>query len=374
MKILILNWRDPKSPLEGGAERFTKKYGEFWASLGHEVFWLTNSFVGGKDKEVIEGINYIRISPALSGTLLSYLFNYPIFLFKSVLFAHNFIKKENVSLVIDEIHGLPFFTPLYSKARNVLLTCEVAGPIWDKMFPFPINIIGKTLEKFIYQIYRNTEIWAISDNTKNNILELLSGKKIKVIDLGVDENKEILAEIKDVKKTTYPSAVFLARLVKMKGIETAIEATAEIVKVYPGFKLFVVGDGEEFYKKFLFSLVTSLKISKNVVFLGKLSEIKKYEYLKKAHFLFHPSYKEGFGLTVLEAGLVGTPSLIRKGSSLDALVAEGKTGYKFESIDDILYITKNILGKNYSKLSNETNLYAKKRTWEAIFAKASNIL
>ena len=168
-RILILNWRDPKSPLEGGAERFTKKYAEYWAEQGNKVYWLTNSFKGSKNKETINKVEYIRVSPSLNGRLISYIFKYPIFLIKSIIEAKKIIKKQNIDIIIDEIHGLPFFSPLFSKKRNILLTCEVAGPIWDKMFPFPINVFGKLSEKLIYRLYENTEIWAISNNTKKNI-------------------------------------------------------------------------------------------------------------------------------------------------------------------------------------------------------------
>jgi len=349
MKILIINWRDPKSPLEGGAERFTQKYGEYWADSGHQVTWLTNSFEGSKEKEQKNGISYLRIGPSLDGSLFKYIFYYPIYLIKTILFAKNYIEEEKIDLVIDEIHGFPFFTPLYSKARNVLLTCEVAGPIWDKMFPFPINLIGRYTEKFIYQIYKNTEIWAISENTKKNIQELLPNKKVKVIDLGVDKNKEILEKIKDVKKTLYPSAVFLARLVKMKGIETAIEATAEIVKEMPDFKLFVIGGGLADYESFLREKVIDLKISENIEFLGFRDGVDKFQAIKKCHVLLHPSYKEGFGLTVIEAGLVGVPTIAREGSSLDALVANGLNGYRFTDEDEIKKLFQKVYNSKVSK-------------------------
>jgi len=197
MHILILNWRDPKSPLEGGAERFTQKYAEFWASQGNRVTWLTNSFfdtynVRCKNSETKNGVEYRRIGPILDGSLARYFLFYPIYLLHSMAFARSYIKKESVDLVIDEIHGLPFFTPLISSKRNVLLVCEVAGSIWDKMFPFPFNIIGKNLEKFVYGFYKNTEIWAISKTTQNNIVELLPKKNVAVINLGIDVNKEVL--------------------------------------------------------------------------------------------------------------------------------------------------------------------------------------
>ncbi len=368
MHILILNWRDPKSPLEGGAERFTQKYAEFWASEGHKVTWLTNSFFGSEKSETIKGVEYKRIGPKLDGSLLKYITNYPLYLLKSILFANNFIQKNNVDVVIDEIHGLPFFSPFFSKKRNILLVCEVAGPIWDKMFPFPLNIIGKNLERIVYSFYRSSEIWAISENTKNNITELLPEKKVTVIDLGIDDNNEILDKISNVKKTTYPSAIFLARIVKMKGIETAIKATVSIVKTFPNFKLFVAGDGDATYIQYLQELIKQLKLENNIEFLGKVSELDKFSYLKKAHFLFHPSYKEGFGLTVLEAGLVGTPTLARKGSGMDYLIKHGYSGFLYTQEEEIENLTKSILQDN-ERMSQESIRLASKKLWPKILEK-----
>jgi glycosyltransferase involved in cell wall biosynthesis len=373
-KILILNWRDPQSPLEGGAERFTKKYGEFWAESGNKVWWLTNSFVGAPKEEVINGIKYLRVGPTLDGSLLKYIVFYPFYLIKTLWEAQKLIKKEGIDVVIDEIHGFPFFTPFFSKVRNVLLVCEVAGPIWDKMFPFPINWLGKNLEKLIYQVYKKTEIWAISENTKKNIQQLLPGKKVKVIDLGIDENKEILQKIKDIKKTEYPSAVFLARLVKMKGIETALEATAEIVKEFPNFKLVVMGKGQVDYEEFLKTKIKELKIEKNIDFVGKVSELDKSRYLKKAHVLLHPSFKEGFGLTVLEAGLVKTPAIVRVGSSLDALVVDDKNGFKFKNETEIKNLFKKVYkSKQYKSLQNETEKRTKHYLWDKVLERSRKI-
>lgn len=367
MHILILNWRDPKSPLEGGAERFTQKYAEFWASEGHRVTWLTNSFLGGERNETLNGVEYKRIGPILDGSLYRYFVFYPVYLLRSILFAHSFIKKESVDVVIDEIHGLPFFTPFFSKVRNVLLVCEVADEIWSKMFPFPINSLGKIAEKLVYTLYKKSEIWAISKNTKKNIEAFLPGKPIRVIPLGVDENSSLLKKIKDVKKTNFPSAVFLARLVKMKGIETALIATAEIAKTLPNFKLIILGDGDATYKMHLQNIVQSLKIKKNIVFMGKVTELEKFIYLKQAHVFIHPSYKEGFGLTVLESNLVGTPAIVRSGSSLDELVTHGNNGFIFTKDDELApLVTTFFKDRLYSTLSGNCTAAAQAKLWHRI--------
>jgi len=373
-KILILNWRDPKSPMEGGAERFTQKYAEYWSSLGYEITWVTNHFSGSVDQETVNGVSYVRIGPKLTGKLFNYLVSYPLYLIKMILWAKKFIKVNQVDIVIDEIHGFPFFTPIFSSTKNVLLVCEVAGAIWDKMFPFPFNIIGKKLEKFIYSFYKNTEIWSISENTKQNILELLPKAKVKVIDLGVELEETYIKKLAQEPKFEFPSAVFLARLVKMKGIEVAINAAYQITQKLPSFKLFVMGSGDDGYVGFLKDKVKKLRIEKNVEFLGHLDGSKKFKYLARAHFFIHPSYKEGFGLTLIESGLVGTPAIIRSGSSMDALVTDGVDGFSFEDEDHIADIFfKNYQSRRYANLAKQARKKAKRYLWDDVLERSQAI-
>ena len=44
MRFLMLNWRDPRNPLAGGAERVTLGYLKALVERGHEVFWFANAF------------------------------------------------------------------------------------------------------------------------------------------------------------------------------------------------------------------------------------------------------------------------------------------------------------------------------------------
>ena len=375
MNILILNWRDPKNPLSGGAEGILLRYGSYWVSKGHNVTWVCNHFKGLSTKETLDGITIIRLGPAIRGNLLSYLLFYIPYMLRVAFFTHGFSKKSKVDLLVDNIHGFPNFSPLYSSARRtVLLSCEVAGPIWYKMFPFPISFIGEKLEKMFYSLYEKDEIWAISNNTKNDILSFNPDLHVNILKLGVTVN-ESLTRLQKLEKNTFPSAVFLARLVKMKGIETAITATKKISKQYPDFQLFVIGSGVPEYVKHLHTTVQRLGVSSNVKFLGYLEAKEKYENLAKAHFLIHPSYKEGFGLTVLEAGLVGTPAIVRGGSSLDELVTDREDGYIFANDDQIpdMFISAYSDIKSYSKMRKHAIAKSLNYNWRDLLNKSEAV-
>jgi len=69
-----------------------------------------------------------------------------------------------------------------------------------------------------------------------------------------------------------------------------------------------------------------LCIEDNVVFYGFVSESKKFTLLARAHLLIHPSAREGFGLTIPEAGYVGTPVVAYNSPGLRDIVKNGKNG------------------------------------------------
>lgn len=372
-KILILNWRDPMSALAGGAEQITLKYAEHWAQK-HDVIWLTNCVKQLPKQEKIKNVVYVRVGPKLDGTFFSYLFFYPLFLLNTIIAAKKIITEKNIDIVIDEIHGLPFFAPLYFSKRIVLLVCEVAGPIWDKMFPFPVNKLGKWFERLIYTLYSQSEIWAISQNTKKDILDIDSHFSVKVLPIGIDAPPFLSKNRPKITKTKFPSAVFLARLVKMKGIETALHATKIIAEKFPHFKLYVIGTGKVNYLEHIKNLVITLGIQHNVQFCGRVSEEEKYAYLSQAHFLLNPSFHEGFGLTIIEAGLVGTPSIVRSGSSMDALVSDGKDGYFFKTEKELAQkFLHGYSQKEYATVASQSRKKSLQYLWKSLLIDSGKV-
>src|SRR5262249_40578062 len=60
VRFLMLNWRDPKNPLTGGAERASMAHLSALARRGHEVFWFANGFPNCLPEETIEGVRIVR--------------------------------------------------------------------------------------------------------------------------------------------------------------------------------------------------------------------------------------------------------------------------------------------------------------------------
>ena len=316
MNILILNWRDIKNPSSGGAEILTHEIAKRWVKLGNQVTLFSSSFPNSKKEEVIDGVKFVREGHPDAR-----------FLFSSVHFLAFKFYRSNVQkfdVVVDEIHGLPFFTPWYVKGKKVVLICEVAGDLWVKMFGPFFGLLGRVIERIYLQfVYKNISYLTISNSTKEELIkEGVNGKDITVLPMGLT----IPQNFKRVEKEKDPTLIFVGRLSKSKGIEDAIEALRQASKTYTKTKLWIVGEGDETYIKFLKNKAKNLDVSDRVTFWGYVSEEKKFELMGRAHILLAPSLKEGWGLIVSEAARVETPSIVYDVPGLRDSVINDKTG------------------------------------------------
>ena len=202
MNILILNWRDIKNPKSGGAEIVTLEHAKAWVKKGHKVTWFTSEFNKSSREERFEGITIVR-----RGNYLSVYLYAPFF----YLFS-----GQKFDLVVDEIHSLPFFTPFFVRKPKLAFIHEVAGEIWDSMYSFPINKIGKMIEPLLLLPYRSIRFMTVSDSTKKSLIKAgIKASKISVINNGIEEKSLIVLPV----KAKIPTFIFVSRVVKMKGIE-----------------------------------------------------------------------------------------------------------------------------------------------------------
>lgn len=351
MNILILNWRDLENPKSGGAEIVTFEHAKAWAKAGHRVTWFTSNFKHSKTEEKIKGIKIVR-----QGNFLSVYLYAPFF----YLFS-----KNKFDIVIDEIHGLPFFTPLYVRKPKIVFIHEVADEIWDYMFPFPMNRIGRFLEPLYFKLYRNIEFWTDADSTIGDLEKYgIEKKRCVVINCPV-ENKPLKTL---PQKETVPTFIFVSRVVKMKGIEEVIRAFFYILRDLKDAQLWIVGDGERKYVEELKETMRSFSISPKVNFFGKVNEQKKLYLMKKAHVLLHASVKEGWGLVVIEAASMGTPSVVYNVSGLRDSVKNEKTGIVLKKNDanemaqQATKLVKN--NRKYQAFQKNALKWANDLTWE----------
>jgi len=148
MRILVFSWRDPEHPLAGGAEQVMHEHMKGWLSAGHEVTLFSSRFKNSPKSETLDGIKIIRDGCQYLGVQI-----------KGFLFYLR--NRKNYDFLVDQFHGIPFFTPLYSEKPRLAVIQETTREVWFlNPLPWPINwlvgMIGYIGEPFIFLFYRNT--------------------------------------------------------------------------------------------------------------------------------------------------------------------------------------------------------------------------
>jgi len=362
MNILLLNWRDRSHPKAGGAELVTMEHAKSWVKAGHTVTWLTGWYEGGKKEEDIDGVHIVRRAGSL--TIYPY------------AMAYLLVNGRKFDVIVDEAHGFPFFSPLFTRTPVVMFIHEIAGEIWDYMFSFPKNIIGKWLEKWYFRLYRHCFVWTDAPSTVEELVERgIPRNNCVAIPCPITVQR---VDVRIYKKEKVPTYIFVSRVVRMKGIEEVVKAFSFIVKEQSKAQLWIVGDGEKLYIEELKNMMKEYGIYGNVTFFGAVSEQKKYECMSKAHLLLHASVKEGWGLVVLEAGMMHTPSIVYNVSGLCDVVQNGKTGVVLTDNSPqelareavLLYIDKN----RYEMYQKKGYIWAMSFTWKDAIIQSTALL
>jgi len=127
-------------------------------------------------------------------------------------------------------------------------------------------------------------------------------------DLGIPENAVLCA--------------FLGRIVRDKGVDELAEAFREVSATNPDLWLLIAGPDEE--ERTAALRVALGDAAQHVVFRGYTETPERL--LIAADFLVLPSYREGFGMVVIEAAAVGIPTIGTRIHGLSDAVVDGETG------------------------------------------------
>lgn len=199
-----------------------------------------------------------------------------------------------------------------------------------------------------------------SANRKNKIAKFLR-RADKVIVLGdswskfvrdIDENIKIeimpnfVTCTKDivVNNSNEINIVFLAVLIKRKGIYDLIEAINIILKnkKLKKYKINVIVAGTGAEEQNMKEIVDELGINKNFYFKGWVENKEKEEILKKGQIFVLPSYNEGLPVSILEAMSFGLPIITTNVGSIEDAVKDGFNG-TIISPGDVQMLAKSII-------------------------------
>ena len=206
-----------------------------------------------------------------------------------------------------------------------------------------------------------SKIIAVSDYVFNGWKKAISlHKKIFIIPNGITNLK-----FKEIEKSN--DVLFFGRLIKTKGVNLLIKSIARVNKTFNEISVKIIGEGPE--KEKLKNLAERLNLSKNIDFLGYVSDQKLYKLIEASRISVFPSYaKEGIMTTLLESAKLKSVILASDSCSNKEFISDNKNGllFKPKNIKDLSEKIKILLLNKHLQERLIKNAYKKvdRFSWE----------
>ena len=311
MKILAVNWLDRENPQAGGAELHFFEIFRRLVARGHPVTLVTSGFSGGARRTTLDGIDVRRYARRYSFAMVGR---------RAIRQA---LRGGGYDVVVEDINKLPLYTPTLCRLPIYVIVPHLFGTTAFREAPWPIASIVWLAEQPIPAVYRRARFHAISQSTRDDLLRRgVAADRIHVTYPGVDA--AWFTPDPAAARAAIPTFLYVGRLKRYKGLETAVRAVAEVRRRGCPVRLDIAGEGGD--RQRLAGLVHRLGLAEAVSFLGFVPESTKRTLLRQAWAVVLPSAKEGWGISNIEAAACGTPALAADSPGLRESVRHEETG------------------------------------------------
>jgi glycosyltransferase involved in cell wall biosynthesis len=275
-------------------------------------------------------------------------FNYLLRWFLYSLKIKKFFKTLKIAHTPDIIYYmLPFnLNQSYSPILNQPL---VVGPIFYPWIQLDENeysdieikqkkefVLFRKLKTFIklqLKKYNKKKYIETLDNAKKIIVTLDCVKKFidpkyhnKIIKIPIGTDTSHFKPFKILPEND--TVLFLAYLVKRKGLEYLLKAIELVKKQIPGIKLLIAGDGPD--KQYFLNMIEDLNLKDNVELYGHIPHNQTVNLFQKAQIYVLPSLGEPFGMSLVEAMSCGLPIISTNCGGVPEVVGENNQKFLVE--------------------------------------------
>jgi len=294
------------------------------------------------------------------------------------LHQHLLLPFEIAKLNLDLFWTTPWGASIFLRGKYALTIYDLLYHRHPEIASAKARLYDLLVSKWVAR--RAEIIFTISEFVKNDIEGFLGIKKDKIVNIrgaagGAyqpfnDGNVNGLAIDKILAKygITKPLLVYLGNFRPHKNLATLLQAFAVLSTQHSALSLVVIGDvdakGRDQDSQNLLKLLKSLKLQKSVILTGRIADDREVAtILNEAVALVHPSFHEGFGLTVLEAMSCGTPVIAANTTSVPEVVGDAGILVDPHNVDELAEAMGKVLAGERPELAQKGLEQAKKFSW-----------
>ena len=319
----------------GGAERWYRNLAERLAASGHEVTYLTLRQWAMDEEPSISGVRVVAVGPALtlySGGRRRIL---PPLVFGLGVFVHLLVRGRRYDVV--HTASFPYFSLLAAAAARRLNRYRLVVDwieIWTKDYwRRYLGAIGGRVGWWVQRL-------CVRTNHRAFALAELHARRLR--ELGFRGEVTVLGGLYDGPSATpleadsaEPVVVYAGRHIPEKQVAAIVPALARARARVPGLRGELYGDGPR--RTEVLRAIEREGLSDVVDAPGFVGADDVRDALRRALCLVLPSRREGYGLVVVEAAALGTPSVVVDGpdNAATELVEEGVNGIVAPSAEPI---------------------------------------
>jgi glycosyltransferase involved in cell wall biosynthesis len=348
-RIDVVAWRDFDDPEAGGSELHAHRVMTAWSAAGLDVSMTTSSVPGGRTVVRRDGYRVVRRAGRYS-------------VFPRTMISGFLGRIGSGDGLVEIWNGMPFFSPLWAHCPHIVFLHHVHAEMWKMVLPAGMAESGHAIEnRLAPPVYRRTRIVTLSNSSKQEIVGQLGipHHRVSVTSPGVEPHFSPQGE-----RSAVPLVAAVGRLVPVKRLHLLIEALVRLKPDHPDLEAVIAGEGYD--RPLLESQIRQAGAESWISLPGYLSETELIDLYRRAWLVASTSLREGWGMTVTEAGACGTPAVVSRISGHEDAVRDGVTGLLVDGADELVgamdaVLRDDVLRKRLSVAAME---HAARFTWD----------
>ena len=290
-RIHLFTWRDLESPEAGGSEIHIDQVASIWARAGLEVTLFTGAVPGLPRETERHGYRVVRRGGRVS------------------VFGHAALSgltaRPRPDALVEVAHGLPFFSPLWARCPRLAFVHHVHDDVWHDLLPGPLGEVGRFLEMRVApRVYRHTAFATPSETGRDDLVTMLGmdPAQVTVVHNGVDPRFT-----PGGRRAAEPLVVGVGRLTAIKRFDLLVDALVAARRQVPGLRGRIVGEGPE--RPALEERIRRAGAGDWLELAGYVSDDELVDAYRSAWLVACTSSREGWNMTITEAGACATPAV-----------------------------------------------------------------